>query len=209
MGGLIFIADVGASSTPSFLHELAAMALPVLGHQIMAYAAFALYVLLIIGGGLVAVLARTLIRALMGLVITFMGVAGMYLLMASPFLAFMQLLIYIGAICVLIFFAIMLVKNTASGEEMHMPGLGQIAGALLSAAGVLAVFGPLILLHAGKLAKSELPVETPLGELGEGLLTYYVAPFELISVILLVAMAGGAFLAYDRRFKAKEEVVEK
>ena len=207
--GLMFVSQAGTSSTPSFLQEIAAYALPALGHEIMAYVAFALYVLLILSGGLAAVLARTLIRAMMGLVVTFMGVAGMYLLMASPFLAFMQLLIYIGAICVLIFFAIMLVKNTSSGEEMHLPGLGQIAFALLSAFGVLAVFGPVILLNAGKLAKNELPVETPLAELGEGLLSYYVVPFELISVILLVAMAGGAFLAYDKRFKADGKAVNK
>ena len=209
MNGLLSAANAGTSSTPSFLQELAAMMLPALGHQIMAYVAFALYVLLILGGGLTAVLARTLVRAMMGLVVTFLGVAGMYLLMASPFLAFMQLLIYIGAICILIFFAIMLVRNTSSGEEMHLPGLGQIAWALLSAFGVAAVFGPVILFNAGALAKNELPVETPLAGLGEGLLSYYVVPFELISIILLVAMAGGAFLAYDKRFKAKDEVANK
>jgi len=209
MGVFLLAANVGASTTPSFLQELAAMTLPFMGQQIMAYVAFALYVLLILSGGLVAVLARTLIRAMMGLVVTFMGVAGMYLLMASPFLAFMQLLIYIGAICVLIFFAIMLVRNTSSGEEMHLPGLGQIAGALLSSIGVLAVFGPVILLNAGAQAKSELPTETPLAELGEGLLSYYVVPFELISIILLVAMAGGALLAYDKRFKADDKAVNK
>ncbi|MDR2946923.1 MAG: NADH-quinone oxidoreductase subunit J [Candidatus Adiutrix sp.] len=208
MGGLLFASAVGVTPTPSFFQELAAMVLPTLGHQIMAYAAFGLYVLLIVGGGLAAALARTLVRALMGLVVTFLGVAGMYLLMASPFLAFMQLLIYIGAICVLIFFAIMLVRNTASGEEMHLPGLGQAAFAGLSAVGVLAVFGPVIVLNAGALMKDALPTETPLAELGEGLLNYYVMPFELISVILLVAMAGGAFLAYERRFKAQDEVTK-
>lgn len=203
MGGLIFVSQAGVSAEPSFLQEMAAMALPGLGQEIMAYAAFAMYVLFIVSGGFTAVLARTLVRALMGLVVTFLGVAGMYLLMASPFLAFMQLLIYVGAICILIFFAIMLVKNTSSGEEMHMPCLGQIGLALISACGVLALFGPVIFLNAGTTAKASLPTETPLAELGQGLLSYYVVPFELISIILLVAMAGGVFLTYDKRFKAK------
>jgi len=204
MTGLMSVLNVGAAESPSFLQELGAMMLPALGHQIMAYVAFALYVGLIAGGGLVAVLARNLVRAMIGLVITFLGVAGMYLLMASPFLAFMQLLIYVGAICVLIFFAIMLVKNTSSGEEMNMPGLCQTGGALASAFGVLALFGPVIALHAGKLNQAELPADTPLADLGAGLVSSYVVPFELISVILLVAMAGGVLLAWDKRFQSRD-----
>jgi NADH-quinone oxidoreductase subunit J len=178
---------------------LTALSLPEAAHNVLAYAAFAFYVVLIIAGGLGAALSRILVRALVGLAVTFLGVAGLYLLLASPFLAFMQLLIYVGAICVLIFFAIMLVKNTGSGEEMRLPGLGQTAGALIAALAPLALFGPLIVLHAGGTAG--LPAVTPLKEIGNGLLSYYVLPFELISIVLLVAMAGGIFLAWDKRFR--------
>ncbi|MDR2934771.1 MAG: NADH-quinone oxidoreductase subunit J [Candidatus Adiutrix sp.] len=167
----------------------------------MAYAAFAFYVLLIAGGGLAAVLSRQLVRALVGLVLTFLGVAGLYLLLAAPFMAFMQLLIYVGAICVLVFFAIMLVKNTQTGEEAASPGLGQAFGAILAALAPLALFAPLIAARAGELGDGLAPRETPLAELGQGLLSYYLLPFELISVILLVAMAGGVLLAWDRRFR--------
>lgn len=183
--------------------SLGNMMLPEWGHMTLAYLAFALYLGLIAAGGLAAVLSRNLVRAMMGLVITFMGVAGMYLLMASPFLAFMQLLIYVGAISVLIFFAIRYVNNTSSGEEMHMPSLGQLGGAALAALAALALFAPVIILNAGKKAVDALPTETPLPELGEGLLSYYVVPFELISVILLVAMAGGVFLNLDKLFRGK------
>lgn len=195
----------GTAQTPSIIQKWGEMMLPQLGHDIMAYLAFALYVLLIIGGGLTAVLARNLVRAMIGLVVTFLGVAGMYLLMASPFLAFMQLLIYIGAICVLIFFAIMLVRNTSSGEEMRMPGLCQIGTALAASGLLFAFLAPLIVIAVGKMGgESIIPVETDLAELGEGLLSFYVVPFELISIILLVAMAGGVFLAWDRKFQARK-----
>lgn len=196
--------NVLSAGAASIIQKWAEMLLPQAGHDIMAYLAFAFYLLLIAGGGLCAVLARNLVRAMIGLVITFLGVAGMYLLMASPFLAFMQLLIYIGAICVLIFFAIMLVKNTSSGEEMRAPGLGQTGLALL-ASGLLAAFlGPLIIIWVGKMGAGDIPQETPLADLGEGLMTFYVVPFELISIILLVAMAGGVFLAWDRKFQARK-----
>ncbi|MDR2354155.1 MAG: NADH-quinone oxidoreductase subunit J [Deltaproteobacteria bacterium] len=166
-----------------------------------AYAAFAVYLLILLGGGFLAILARNLVRAMLGLVMTFLGVAGMYLLLASPFLAFMQLLIYVGAVCVLIFFAIMLTKNTAEGEEAHYPSLTALGYGLLALVAPLLVAGPLLVLEA-----KTVPVQTPVGSsteaLGKNLLSSYVIPFELISVILLVAMAGAVYLAF-RGFSPK------
>lgn len=204
MSGLITVLGSGAAEAPAFIQRLTEMALPPLGQEIMAYLAFALYLLLLVGGGLTAVLARNLVRAMIGLVVTFLGVAGMYLLMASPFMAFMQLLIYIGAISVLIFFAIMLVRNTSTGEETNFPCLCQATTALAAAGAVLLLFGPVIALNGAGLNQAELPVETPLPELGEYLLSYYVVPFEVISIVLLVAMAGGVLLAWDKRYRGRE-----
>ena len=204
MFDLICAASAGVSKTPSFVQKLSEMVLPPLAHDVMAYLAFAFYLLLLVGGGLAAVLSGNLVRAMVGLVVTFLGVAGMYLLMASPYMAFMQLLIYVGAICVLIFFAIRYVRNTSSGEEMQMPGLCQIGAGLSAAGACLVVFGPVIALNAAEKAIEGLPAETPLEELGEGLLSYYVLPFELISIVLLVAMVGGVLLAWDKRYRGKE-----
>lgn len=204
MSGLITVLNAGASEAPVLIQKMTDMALPPLGQEILAYGAFGLYLLLLIGGGLVAVLARNLVRAMIGLVVTFLGVAGMYLLMASPFMAFMQLLIYIGAISVLIFFSIMLIRNTSTGEEANFPCLCQAGSALVAAGAVVLLFGPIIFLNGGGLNQAEAPVETNLAELGEGLLSYYVVPFEVISIVLLVAMAGGVLLAWDKRYRGKE-----
>ena len=181
--------------------SLAAFGLPDIAQDVLAYAAFAFHCLLIAGGGLAAVFSRHLVRALIGLIVSFLGVAGLYLLLACPFLAFMQVLIYVGAIGVLIFFAIMMVKNNLAGEEMNLPSLGQAVGALLAAAVPLFVLAPMIVTQAADLASVGRPAETPLAEIGAGLLSYYVVPFELISVILLVAMAGGVLLVWDGRFR--------
>ncbi len=62
-------------------------------------------------------LARSLVRSLVGLVATLFGVAGLYMLMAAPFIAFMQILIYVGGVSVLIFFAIMLTHAAPTGDE--------------------------------------------------------------------------------------------
>jgi NADH-quinone oxidoreductase subunit J len=160
-----------------------------------AYLAFALYVLIIIGGGLLAILARNLVRAMLGLVLTFLGVAGMYLLLSSPFLAFMQLLIYVGAVCVLIFFAIMLTQNYSEGEESKLPPASAIFYGLIALLAPLGVIAPFIIIYGSKI-ENKLPDPTKTEVLGEGLLREYVLPFELISIILLVAMAGAVYLAF-------------
>ncbi|MGL4208778.1 MAG: NADH-quinone oxidoreductase subunit J family protein [Candidatus Adiutrix sp.] len=204
MDSLITSANLALASTASLdalLQSLSDQTLSDAGQQIMAFVAFGLYLTLIVAGGLVSVLARSLVRALFGLVVTFLGVAGMYLLLASPFMAFMQLLIYIGAICVLIFFAIMMVRNTSSGEEVHLPTLSMALYGLLAAVAPIVLLGPIILLNAASLSTVSVPVETPLVELGQGLLENYVVPFELISIILMVAMTGGVFLAWEKRSK--------
>ncbi|MDR0548703.1 MAG: NADH-quinone oxidoreductase subunit J [Deltaproteobacteria bacterium] len=164
------------------------------GQEFVALLAFAFYVLLIVSGGLVAVLARNLVRATLGLIVTFFGVAGMYLLLASPFLALMQLLIYVGAVCVLIFFAIMLTKNTSDGDEAKFPKISNLILAFLAALGPLVVAGPLIY-QGTKAITTRKPVDSG-ANLGEGLLSIDLLPFELISIVLLVAMAGAVFLAY-------------
>ncbi|MDR3135093.1 MAG: NADH-quinone oxidoreductase subunit J [Deltaproteobacteria bacterium] len=168
------------------------------GQEVAALAAFALYVLIILAGGLLAIGARNLVRALLGLILTFLGVAGMYLLLASPFLAFMQVLIYVGAVCVLVFFAIMLTRNTSEGEESKLPGIATAAYGLLAFILPLAVLGPLIVVNVPKL-KLEPYGQTETKLLGQGLITDDVFSFELISIILLVAMAGAVFLTWRSR----------
>src|SRR3974390_1905054 len=85
--------------------------------ELLAKIAFAFYVVIIAAGAVMAVGAKNLVRALVGLILTLFGVAGMYFLMAAPLVALMQLLIYVGAVSVLIFIAVMLVKIGPEGEE--------------------------------------------------------------------------------------------
>jgi NADH-quinone oxidoreductase subunit J len=168
------------------------------GQDWAALAAYALYVIIIMAGGLMAIGSRNLVRAMLGLVLTFLGVAGMYLLLASPLLAFMQLLIYVGAVSVLIFFAIALVRNTSQGEESKLPSPFSAVYGLLAAIVPLAVLVPLIIKQADLLPQESYS-RTDTELLGRGLLTNSVVSFELISIILLVAMAGAVFLVFRRR----------
>jgi NADH-quinone oxidoreductase subunit J len=164
--------------------------------EILAKIAFSLYALIILGGALVAVTSASLVRSLVGLIVTFFGVTGLYLLLNTPFLAFMQILIYVGAICVLVFFAIMLSR---SGEEAaaiplkrHLYGL---------AAGLAPAVGLAFILVRNPEVSKVLPVEVSLAALGVGLLDQYSLSFELISMVLLIAMMGAVLLTWERKTK--------
>jgi NADH:ubiquinone oxidoreductase subunit 6 (subunit J) len=166
----------------------------------LAYVAYGFYLVLILAGAWAAVRCRNLVRALLGLIMTLFGVAGMYFLMAAPFMALMQILIYVGAVSVLIFFAIMLTRAPGgdAGEEDRGPRpVLHTVLALLSGILPAAILAAVILTHS----PGELPLkpELPLGRLGEFLTGPYVLAFELISVVLLAAMAGAVVLGFERR----------
>ena len=164
----------------------------------LAYTVFGFYLLVIMVGAGFAALCPNLVRALVGLVFSFMGVAGMYILMQAPFLAFMQLLIYVGCICVLIFFALMLSQADGEGDEAR-PSVWKTLRALWVGFLPLVVLAPALVLHPTDSLLT--PPAVPIADLGKRLLEDFVLPFELISVILLVAMAGGVFLVWERRKK--------
>lgn len=165
--------------------------------ETFALVAFVVYLAVICVGCFMAVACRSLVRALVGLISTLLGVAGMYLLLQAPFMAFMQILIYVGAVCVLIFFALMMGRADADGDEAEPAPSGRAFKGLLAALLPLSMIAPLLVLHP--LPSSMLPVEVGLAELGRKLMEQYVVPFELISVVLLVSMAGAVLLVWERR----------
>ncbi len=163
----------------------------------MAKIAFGLYTLIILGGSVLAVSAKSLVRAMVGLIATLLGVAGMYMLLNAQFMALMQILIYVGAVCVLIFFAIMLTRADAGGDEAEGAPMRQNVLSLLAVLVPGAVLAYIIMTKP--LPTTGIPVEVAIEKLGAGLLGPYALAFELISVVLLVAMAGAVLLAWERR----------
>lgn len=165
--------------------------------ELLAKISFGLYALIIVGGGVIAVGSKSLVRALLGLILTLFGVAGIYLLMAAPFMAFLQILIYLGAVVVLIFLAIMLARAPAGAEECGKRPKRQLVLTLLTGLVPGCVLGWTIWQSSpsGRLVPTEVNVTT----LGRAFLGPYVLAFELISVVLFVAMAGAVLVGWERR----------
>jgi NADH:ubiquinone oxidoreductase subunit 6 (subunit J) len=150
-------------------------------------------------GGLIATNSVRLPRAVSGLALCLIGVAGLYYYLNSPFVAAMEILIYVGAVCVTIVFAIML----ADPCDEKRPGRRHALSAALSfgVTGLL-VWG-LVLLATTTMwpAAAVKSNEGTVRVIGESLMTTYSMVFELISVVLLMAIIGALALARVGRDK--------
>ncbi|MBA4181867.1 MAG: NADH-quinone oxidoreductase subunit J [Anaerolinea sp.] len=153
-------------------------------------------VTLVAAGGVMV--SRNLLHAVLFLILTFVGVAGFFVLLSADFLAMAQVIIYVGAIAVLVLFAILLTPRAGrdNGEtKMLLPGL------LLSVC-LAAVF--LFVIQDANW--SEVSADPGLGaaQLGEALLTTWVLPFEIASVLLTAALVGAIMLARSPQEEAED-----
>lgn len=144
---------------------------------------------IVLAGALWVVTLTNLFRAALSLGVVLFGVAGLFIALQADFLGFVQILVYIGAILTLVVFAIMLTtKARASGEASSRP-------ALLPALVSLALFGTLASSTYGLVWPQAGAAEAvSLRELGEQLVTTYVLPFELVSLVFVAAIAGAVAL---------------
>lgn len=150
----------------------------------------------LLGAGIV-VTSRFLYRAALGLVLSFFGVAGMYALLNVGFLAVVQILIYVGAIAILIIFAIMLTRSVMDREVVQRNSQWLIS-ALVGLA-LFAVLGYTLVFRIGDdwaLSSAQVP-QNQVAALGESLVTTYALPFEVASVLLLVALVGAIVIARE------------
>jgi len=144
---------------------------------------------LTVGAALGVVIVRDLIRALVLLITSFLGVAGLYITLSADFVAVAQVLIYAGAISILLIFAIMLTPR--AGRDNAETFL-QIPGLLL--AGLVAFTIGFISLQTDWTNAERGGFDETASAIGEALLSKYVLPFEMASVLLLVAMLGAIVL---------------
>jgi NADH-quinone oxidoreductase subunit J len=152
-------------------------------------------------GALIAALTARIIRSVCGLMICCIGLAGLYYFLHSPFLALMEILIYVGAVCVTIVFAVMLAEPE-EGVREEKRGATLLWGGVALVVSVAIFWG---LWHLGAQQEVTAPVTTPeawsVNAIGKSLLTTYSMAFELISLALLVAIIGALAVARTGRTK--------
>ena len=155
----------------------------------------------ILGFAVLVVTTKDTVHSVLFLVLDFLFVAALYVLLNAPFLAVIQVLVYAGGIVVLYLFVVMLVNLKRPPEAHQDPhrltklGFG-LAGAVLIEFGAIVVSGYMkVPSAAAAAAETGLPVSGNTEVVGWLLYTRYLIPFEIASMLLLVAMIGAIVLA--------------
>ena len=167
------------------------------GEQII----FIVVALFTLGSGFMVVTTRNLVHAAFWLVSTLFGVAVTFALLSATFLAVVQVVVYIGAIAILFIFAVMLTRKDMRDQGPQL-NAGWWAGALIS----VLVFAGLFALLQGWDGLSATASEIPAGfdgisALGDALVSpdAFVLPFEVASVLLVAALVGAVYIAFNRK----------
>ena len=154
--------------------------------------AFFALAFLIIVASLMVVSSKNIFHCAVFLILALFGVAGIFVLLEAPLLAAAQVLIYVGAISILLIFAVMLTARIADGSVRHVNE--QVPTGLVISLGLLIIM--LYSIWETPFAISGAPVAEGAGKkLGELFLTKFVLPFEIVSVLLLAALIAALVIA--------------
>jgi len=151
-------------------------------------------------GALTTVLSGSIIYAMLGLVATMFGIAGLYVYLNAPFLAMMQILIYVGAITILIAFAIML-AGPFSKKPKEWTTVGKFIVSLIVSLFSFALFFSFVMKVPWSEGKGVFSSSTK--DIGRALFDRYAFPFELISLVIVVSIIGATMLAIFSRGEKK------
>ena len=161
---------------------------------------FYIFAALTLGGGILTVTRRNAVHSAIWLITSLLGVAGLYLLQKAEFLAGVQVILYVGGIMVLFLFVIMLVNLDQAARERRFNSLKWIALVCVAGLAVETVWfvskgGARLTLAA---PENMTPVLGNSEQISRMLFSQYLLPFELASILLLVAIIGAVVMAKKR-----------
>jgi len=171
---------------------------------------FYMFSLVLIGSALMTLLSHNTVYALFALIVAFFNGAGLFLLLGAEFLAFILLIVYVGAIAVLFLFVVMMI---GADEPLKKKTFLKSVPAFLGMAGILIV--EIVVFVTGKLT---VPATAIMGggpdnvsnthEIGNVLYTQYFLPFQLLGVLLLIAMIGAIVLTLRNRTGVRRQNIK-
>jgi NADH:ubiquinone oxidoreductase subunit 6 (subunit J) len=161
----------------------------------MLQAVFIVLSLVSLGAAVMVVTSRSLFRSALWLILAFFGIAAIFILLQAEFLAVVQVLIYVGAISTLIIFAIMLSSTVMDPKSQRFnEQWGVVAGFAVL---LFVILLALLTRVQWPIAMEPVPPDA-IARLGEAFVGPYVVPFEVASVLLVVAMIGAIIIARER-----------
>lgn len=162
---------------------------------------FYCFAVLVLAGAVFTVTRRSAVHSAISLIVSLIGVAGLYLLQSAEFLFAVQIVLYVGGIMVLFLFVIMLVNLDEAAKLRQFNRQWSIALACVAVVGAQLVY--FVRKGAGsfQFAKASAIAPAPQGNtetLADALFSQYLLPFEIASVLLLVAIVGAVVMAKKR-----------
>lgn len=174
----------------------------------MTFAQIGFYLLsaFTVAAALLAVTMKDVTRALLALIAFFFGVAGLFFVLHAEFIGVVQLLVYVGAVAVLIVFAIVLTRGAEGGVDLPRIGGSRIVGALAA----LLVGGVLVAVIERSRFPSKTAPALDVGaggpeQIGEALMTRFALPFEVASLLLTAALIGAVVIALDEKSEKQKK----
>ena len=162
---------------------------PLLGMPLV----FLLLSLLTLGGAVAAISLRNLVHCALALTVSFAGLAALYLQLDAQFAGFAQILVYIGAVAILIVFAILLTRGEEPGGQPIF-STGWVWGAAVATV-VFLVLSGMILSSKRLTMAASLPPRATVGQIGDQLMTKYLLPLEVLGLLLTAALIGAVIIA--------------
>jgi NADH-quinone oxidoreductase subunit J len=159
---------------------------------------FALFGLVAVGAAVVVVTTRQLVQAALWLVVSLGAVAGCFLLLSAEFVAWMQVLVYVGAIVVIVLFGFMLTRAPI-GPSDDLTTQNRWAALLVAGSATAALVVLLVDGFAEAVLDLSDPVPADAAVIGSSLFRWWVLPFEALSVLLLAALIGAIAVSRLRR----------
>lgn len=156
---------------------------------------------LTVAGALAAVLLKNLVHCALALTVAFLGLAFFFLQLDAQFAGFAQILVYVGAVAILVVFAILLTR----GSELPKEGVFSktwLVGLAISA-GVFAVLAWVVLQASPWLSHETATPAVTVKDIGNLLMSRYVLPLEIVAVLLTAAMLGAVIVAMHEKERSK------
>lgn len=162
---------------------------------------FYIFAFLVLGGAIMTITRRNAVHSAIFLISSLIGVAGLYLLQQAEFLFAVQIVLYVGGIMVLFLFVIMLVNLDEAAKEKQFNGQRWVALACVLVVGTQIFYFIRKGAEAFQVAPAVAPLKPPPGNvegIADVLFSQYLLPFEIASVLLLVAVVGSVVMAKKR-----------
>jgi NADH-quinone oxidoreductase subunit J len=156
---------------------------------------------LTIAGSMAAVLLRNLVHCALALTVAFAGLALLFLQLDAQFAGFVQILVYVGAVAILVVFAILLTRSSETPKDRGVFSSTWLAGLLIAAAVFAVLAWALLQSLPGLPQETGTPVST-VQQIGAALMGRYVLPLEIIASLLTAALIGAVIVALHEK---KEE----